>query len=148
MLRIATALHSQGAQQIPSAGHDGPQPEEFRRNRKNTMRFLATLLLLSLMAAAQQQGIQGKVQLTGAASIKATSHAVRFSWNSSLNATSYNVYRGIQHGGPYTKIVSGVIVTSAFDQNPRHGATYYYVVTAVNSQSESAYSTETVAVIP
>ena len=57
----------------------------------------------------------------------------------------YNVYRGSQSGGPYTKI-NTVLQAST---NVSGGQTYYYVTTAVDANSvESAHSNEAQAVIP
>lgn len=72
-------------------------------------------------------------------------------WTASASAVAgYNVYRGVQPGGPYSRINSVLEVpTSYVDQNVKSGWTYYYVVTAVNrSGLESAYSNEVVAVVP
>jgi fibronectin type 3 domain-containing protein len=111
------------------------------------MRKLMLLLLLGPVMGAQQ-GIAGKVQFTGGATVSVTNHVSALSWSACAGATSYNVYRGTVHGGPYQKIIVGVTTASATDQNPQHAATYYYVVTAVNSYGESGYSNETVAKIP
>jgi hypothetical protein len=78
-------------------------------------------------------------------------HSVDLSWSaSSSTVIGYNVYRGTQTGGPYTAInpvlQSG---TSFADSTVASGKTYYYVVTAVNSnQVESTPSNEAVAVVP
>jgi fibronectin type 3 domain-containing protein len=53
---------------------------------------------------------------------------------------SYNIYRSLQSGGPYTRI-GGALSTSFTDGNVQGGTTYFYVVTAVNSSGvESAAS--------
>lgn len=67
---------------------------------------------------------------------------VTLNWNSVTDATSYNVYRATASGGPYTQIATGVTGTSYIDTNVTGGTTYYYVVTAVSSVGESAYSNE------
>jgi fibronectin type 3 domain-containing protein len=109
---------------------------------------LILLPALMLGALGQVQGIQGNVQLTGNAFIAATNHAVVLSWTASPSATSYNVYRGPVHGGPYTKIISGLPNASGVDQNVQHARNYYYVITAVNSTGESGYSNEVEAAVP
>ncbi len=111
------------------------------------MRSLMLLMLVSPLLWAQQ-GIVGKVQLTGGTVVRVTNHVVALSWNVCAGATSYNVYRGTAHGGPYKKIIAGTVSGSAIDQNVLHGATYYYVITAVSLQGESGYSSETTATIP
>lgn len=62
----------------------------------------------------------------------------------------YNVYRGLQSGGPYSRINSVLEVPPSYvDHDVKSGWTYYYVVTAVDSSGlESAYSKEVVAIIP
>ena len=77
-------------------------------------------------------------------------HTVDLSWNGSENAVGYNVYRATASGGPYSMINSSLDGTSAYTDNTVvSGETYYYVATAVDSESqESGYSNETQAVIP
>lgn len=80
-----------------------------------------------------------------------TGHFVSLSWtaSSSQGVTGYNIYRGTTSGGPYTKLNSSPVVgTSYTDRTVQAGQTYYYVATAVDSSSESAYSNEAQGVIP
>jgi fibronectin type 3 domain-containing protein len=93
------------------------------------------------------QGIQGKVN-TGKATIVITGHSVTLSWKASQGATSYCIYRGTSHGGPYVKIASGIIGTNYADVQVTHNRTLYYVATAVSGSNESGYSNEIVVVIP
>jgi hypothetical protein len=59
------------------------------------------------------------------------------------------VYRSLQEGGPYSRITSApVVLTSFVDLNVSAGQTYFYVVTAVASNVESAFSNEIAATIP
>jgi fibronectin type 3 domain-containing protein len=53
-------------------------------------------------------------------------------------------------GGPYTKVTSTPVATTDYtDSSVKQGNTYYYVVTAVNSQNEeSGYSAQVSANIP
>jgi fibronectin type 3 domain-containing protein len=62
----------------------------------------------------------------------------------------YNVYRGSQSGGPYSKLNSALDAnTTDTDSSVAGGQTYYYVVTAVDSTGlESGYSNQVQAVIP
>jgi len=79
-------------------------------------------------------------------------HYVSLSWNASTsqNIIGYNVYRGVQINGPFTKINTSLVPMTAYqDNNVDAGDTYYYVTTAVNSQEvESAYSNEAEAILP
>lgn len=78
-------------------------------------------------------------------------HRVGLSWNPSASSVvGYNVYRGTQTGGPYTRMNASIQPGTTYsDANVLSGATYFYVVTAVDSASqESVFSNETAAVIP
>ena len=81
----------------------------------------------------------------------APQHSVALTWVASTSTVSgYHVYRGTQSGGPYTLISSGLVsVLTYTDSTVQAGATYFYVVTAVDSGgNESAFSNEVQAVIP
>jgi hypothetical protein len=84
---------------------------------------------------------------TGAQS---TQHSVALSWNPDTGTVQgYYVYRGGQSGGPYSKISSLQSATAYVDTNVVSGQTYYYVVTALGTNSvESGYSNEAPATIP
>lgn len=78
-------------------------------------------------------------------------HSVDVSWSASTSVVlGYNIYRGIQSGGPYTKLNSSVQPGTTYtDTNVQAGATYFYVVTSVDGNLlESALSVEIKAVIP
>jgi fibronectin type 3 domain-containing protein len=79
------------------------------------------------------------------------SHSVALSWDASTSSViGYNVYRGTQSGGPYSKLnASPVSVTTYTDASVQSGTTYYYVSTAVNSSNvESTYSNQATAAVP
>jgi uncharacterized repeat protein (TIGR03803 family) len=81
----------------------------------------------------------------------ATAHTVNLSWDASTSpVVGYNVYRGPNSNGPYTKINSTLIMPTAYpDSTVQAGQTYYYVTTAVGTDDvESGYSNQTEAVIP
>jgi parallel beta-helix repeat protein len=72
--------------------------------------------------------------------------ATTLSWTAPAGAVSYKIYRGLSSGAE-SLIASGVTSTTYSDSNVQTGVTYYYFVTAVNSNpaplsSESAGSTE------
>ncbi len=65
----------------------------------------------------------------------------------SYNASSYNVYRGTNVNGPFTKIAAGV--GTSYTDNLAPGGTDYYYMTAYNGLTESLpSSTVSVSVTP
>ncbi len=84
--------------------------------------------------------------------IAATAHSTTLNWTASTSTgvVGYYAYRGTQTGGPYTKINSTAVAGTTYtDSNVTAGATYFYVVTAVDSTgTESAQSSEVSATIP
>jgi hypothetical protein len=72
----------------------------------------------------------------------ASSTQVSLTWNTVAGAASYNVKRSTTSGGPYTTIQSNVTTTSFTNTGLTNGTTYYYVVSAVNTQGESANSSQ------
>jgi len=90
------------------------------------------------------------IPLTGAG-VASTTHEAVLSWTPSTSIVSgYNVYRGSQKGGPYTKINTSLVPGSNYsDLTVQAGLTYYYVVTSVTSNgTESVYSSQISATIP
>ncbi len=84
-------------------------------------------------------------------SVQLTAHSAALSWTASTSVvTGYNVYRGTVTGGPYTLLNAPLVILTGYSDNTvLSGQTYFYVVTAVDANNvESAYSTETSAVIP
>jgi hypothetical protein len=84
----------------------------------------------------------------GAASVQ---HSVSLSWNGSTSQVAgYNIYRGSQPSGPFTKLNSILdTATSYTDSSVASGQTYYYAATSVDSNNlESGYSNIAIAVIP
>jgi hypothetical protein len=67
---------------------------------------------------------------------------VALNWNPVFNATGYNVKRSLTSGGPYTIAGSAVTTTNYTDAAVINGTNYYYVVSAVGTNGESANSTE------
>ncbi|HXN24142.1 MAG TPA: LamG-like jellyroll fold domain-containing protein [Candidatus Dormibacteraeota bacterium] len=81
----------------------------------------------------------------GGSGIQPVDHSVTLSWTPSTSTVvGNNVYRGTNSGGPYNKLnVIPVDGTTYSDNVLQSGATYYYVVTAVDfSGIESDYSNE------
>jgi fibronectin type 3 domain-containing protein len=78
-------------------------------------------------------------------------HSATLTWTASTSVVvGYNVYRSSISGGPYTKLNSSIDASTSFiDTSVVSGQTYYYVVTAVDSNNvESAYSNQVTATIP
>jgi hypothetical protein len=79
-------------------------------------------------------------------------HTVGLTWMDSASTVSgYNVYRGTSTGGPYaSKLTPSPISSTQFtDTGLQSGQTYFYVVTAVDSNgAESVYSNQATASIP
>ena len=85
------------------------------------------------------------------AGIQTASHSVDLSWTASPSpGVAYNVYRGTVSGGPYVKLNSSTVPgTSYTDTTVTSGQTYFYVVTAVDSNNnESIYSNQVSAAVP
>jgi len=92
-----------------------------------------------------------KQMFSGAGTQTTTQHSVSLSWNASTSVVSgYNVYRGTQSGGPYTRLNASLLSNTAFnDTKVQSGGNYFYVSTAVDSSNnESAFSNEATAAIP
>jgi len=60
-----------------------------------------------------------------------TNLLILLNWNTVSGATSYNLKRGTDNGGPYPAIFSGISTNNYADAAVTNGVTYYYVVTAV-----------------
>ena len=92
----------------------------------------------------------GTAQLTGTGTIQPVQHSVDVTWNASTSTVvGYNVYRGVQSGGPYQMLNTTLQGLSFSDGTVQSGTTYFYVVTAVDANGvESPFSTEASAIIP
>jgi HYDIN/CFA65/VesB family protein len=84
------------------------------------------------------------------AGVEQVSHSADLSWDASSGAVGYNVYRGTVSGGPYALLTgSPITITTFTDTNVQAGQSYYYAVTALNSNGvESALSNQAAATIP
>jgi len=103
----------------------------------------------SLSFASNASNSPAVQSMTGTGTAQ-TQHTVDLSWNASASAVGYNIYRGTVSGGPYAIINSSLDATTTYtDSTVVSGQTYYYVTTAVNSDSqESGYSNQAQAIIP
>ncbi len=90
----------------------------------------------------------GTISLSGAGVLD---HSVDLAWDASISTVDgHNMYRSTQSGGPYARVNSSLVVPTTFtDSTVDSGVTYFYVVTAVDSDGvESIFSNEVSAVIP
>ncbi len=101
---------------------------------------------ITVTSNAQISSITVELQATG---VPAPAHLATLSWNSSPVA-GYFVYRSTTRGGPYARLNAALDTNTTYaDSAVVAGATYYYVVTAVDSSNEeSGYSKEVGATIP
>ena len=103
----------------------------------------------SLSFASNASNSPAVQSMTGTGTAQ-TQHTVNLAWTASADAVGYNIYRGTVSGGPYTMINTSLDGTTAYtDSTVVSGQTYYYVATAVDSESqESGYSNQAQAVVP
>jgi hypothetical protein len=96
-------------------------------------------------------GTGGGIQQTVTVNLTVTAQVI-LSWTASTSPgiAGYNAYRSTTSGGPYAKLNSSLIPTTAYnDLAVQNGYTYYYVTTAVDNQGmESGYSNESSATVP
>jgi len=88
---------------------------------------------------------------TGSGAAAPQQHTVSLNWVPSTSTVAgYNVYRSNQSGGPYASLNGSLSSSASYsDSSVQSGQVYFYVATAVNSNSEeSAYSGEVAAVVP
>ena len=72
-------------------------------------------------------------------------------WTPSTSAVvGYNIYKGTQNGGPYSKINTSTVTGPTYtDASVQSGLTYFYVVTSVTSSGlESVHSSQVSGTIP
>jgi titin len=70
---------------------------------------------------------------------------VALSWNAATSADSYSVKRSDVTGGPYVAVATNVNATNYNDLAVVNGATFYYVISAVNPGGKSSNSVEVAA---
>lgn len=71
-----------------------------------------------------------------------SSKGVDLTWNAIPGAASYSVERSMTPGGPYTPIISDLTGTSYADKSVTANTTYYYIVKAKLSDTETVTSSE------
>ena len=122
-----------------------------------------TATLSVTFTPAGTRGVTGNVTVTSTATnspsvitlsgagVAALAHSVLLSWAPSTSTViGYNSYSSSVSGGPYAKLNTLPVATTSYaDNTVQSGKTYYYVVTAVDSNNlESAFSNEISAIVP
>lgn len=106
---------------------------------KKTISFVAVAAMLIVFAGCGSSGPDAPTGLT------VTGNApITLSWNGVSGATSYNVYRGTISGSLSTKtrVASNINATTYTDMSALVGTTYFYQVTAEDSDGVSDASNE------
>jgi fibronectin type 3 domain-containing protein len=108
---------------------------------RNFLVILAVLMTVSLAGCGSTDDLPdapGNLTATAGASM------VTLDWDDVGDATSYNVYRSLSTGALSSKVLlASALTASAYsDTNVTSGTTYYYQVTAENSEGESDGSAE------
>jgi hypothetical protein len=96
-------------------------------SRPTTLYYSIPIISTAPSLIAQSSNINNGVDLT---------------WNTIDNALSYSVERSTTAGGPYTPIASDLTETSYTDKSVIANTTYYYVVKAKLSDTETVTSSE------
>ncbi|MCL4794293.1 MAG: hypothetical protein KJZ84_07015 [Bryobacteraceae bacterium] len=96
--------------------------------------------------------VQRVVNAMTGACVVGSGRSVLLNWVASIspNVAGYRVYRSTVKGGPYNLIAPNLVAAVNYtDSTVQLGQTYYYVVTAVDSNNNaSVYSNEAESVIP
>jgi Concanavalin A-like lectin/glucanases superfamily/Abnormal spindle-like microcephaly-assoc'd, ASPM-SPD-2-Hydin/Immunoglobulin domain len=111
-----------------------------------------------VFAPTTSGGVSGSIAVVSNATnspatitLSGSAHSVDLSWTASTSVvTGYNVYRGTTSGGPYLRLNTSLVpILSYTDSTVQSGQTYFYVVTAVDSNNiESVFSNEISGTIP
>jgi hypothetical protein len=111
------------------------------QSKENWLLLLVILLVLQIsgcVGTAAHSGLLTPATPNGVSAIAGKSQ-ISLSWDPSSGATSYIVKRAAAIGGPYTQVASSSSI-GYVDPNLTKGATYFYVVSAVNPAGSSATS--------
>jgi hypothetical protein len=105
----------------------------------------------AVVVTAQSSANPSNSASAGVTITQTAAHDVNLSWSPSRSSVAgYNIYRGTQTAGPFTKINSNLETATVYtDSSVTSGHTYYYATTAVNSNGvESGHSNLAQATIP
>lgn len=111
--------------------------DPFLDGRVDDFRIYAGALTSSQIASVMAPLIPAPPQSVSANS---SGGQTSLSWTAVSGASSYTVKRATSSDGPFTSIATGVTSTKYVDASAINGATYYYVISAVNSLDTSSNS--------
>ncbi len=116
------------------------------------VRLALAFVLLGALGFAGCSGNSPTSLAPSGSGVQPGPRSVALAWDpsSSSGVVGYNVYRGAQMGGPYTKLNGMLISETAYtDATIQAGQTYFYVTSAVDAQGvESVFSGEVHVTIP
>jgi hypothetical protein len=109
-----------------------------------------TLLFSRPASTSAPKAPAGKPSAPGAIVAQGSASAIKLTWVASVGATSYTIKRATTRGGPYAVVAKDVTAPSCMDEKVEGGKTYYYVVSASNTEGEGpdAYETGITAGMP
>lgn len=79
---------------------------------------------------------------------ESSGQVVKLTWNAMTGASSYNIKRSVNSGGPYKSIATGISDTNYTDTHAASGMIYYYVISAVTGDGETLDSAGAVLHFP
>lgn len=115
---------------------------------KNLMLLMITVTLLILHSNGNKVFAKSTIAIPGVPGslVSASGNGeAKIYWNASTDAESYNVKRSLSSSGTFTTIASNITATEFTDTNLTNGTTYYYRISAVNADGESANSSSIAA---
>jgi hypothetical protein len=111
--------------------------------RRRTVASLGVAAAVALLAGpSSATGTQVPPAPTDDELTAGADSSITITWPPSPGATSYRIYRGTTPGGEGTTPIAETAGTTFRDRNLSRTPVYFYQITAVNSASESARTTE------
>ena len=110
----------------------------------NAVRFLMVAATLAFLAGCLPRVTNPAAPAPTGLTASAGDSIVTLTWTASTGATGYNIKRASKTGGPYVLLGSPASATFV-DTTVSNGTTYYYVVSSLNANGESANSGEATA---
>lgn len=106
---------------------------------KNIPKKIAATIVFFILFYVGSPAFGAAPEAPGGLAAIAGNSEVSLSWNAVTGATSYALYRSQTDGGPYSFVAQDQ-GTGHTDHGLANGTTYYYVVTALNTDGQSPYS--------